>query len=368
MGLKIYKKLNNLNKIYRISKNKKGKIFFFLIFFFNRINGILKNKEGYIKFDSPNNNIGQSFVKAFQTVWTEIILELIDEWNKEYDYLCLTGGCALNGITNYEIVKKWGWKNVHLIPNPSDCGLAIGAALKVYWDKTDKTFNGYRGYYNPYIGEDLFDEEDFEIYLKNYPHRKIADNKVKMILAKLLHEGKIVGLIQGRCEIGPRALGNRSILCNPLIKDMREILNKKIKHREWFRPFAPVCTYEDANKFFTAEGEICYMSVICYTRKEYRKILPSVTHVDGTARLQTIIRENNPFLYDLLKEFEVFSGYPILLNTSLNPKGEPILNYLKGALEMLKTTEMDYIVYKNVLFGSPRNLDNIDKLLIKNYN
>ena len=327
------------------------------------VNFINRKWMGHIQLDGEKNKISQDLMKTFQHTWTEIVLELLEEVDREYEKFCITGGCALNGITNYYILKKYGWDNVFLIPNPSDCGLAIGASLKVYWDHSGLPFNGYNGYYDPYVGMELFDKDKLEEYKKEVPNRVIPSEKYIDILARLLNDGKIIGLIQGKCEIGPRALGNRSILCNPSILDMKRILNEKVKHREWFRPFAPICTLEDSPRFFTVDGEINYMSVICYTKEEYRDKLPAITHVDGTARLQTITKDQNPFIYKLLKNIEKYSTYPILLNTSLNPRGRPILNYLKISLEMLKDTGMDYTAYNNIIFGKLDNLKDIDKYL-----
>ena len=131
---------------------------------------------------------------------------------------------------------------------------------------------------------------------------------------------------------------------------MRDILNEKVKHREWYRPFAPVCTAEDSKKYFTNDCDIPYMSVICYTRDEFKGLLPSITHVDGSCRLQTVTNDQHPFLYSTLREIEKINGHPIVLNTSFNPGGEPILNYYQVALEMLDTTGLDYVLIENTLF------------------
>jgi predicted NodU family carbamoyl transferase len=324
---------------------------------------LIKIRKRILKFDSVKNKIAQDFMKTFQYAWTELVLDLIEPYKDKFEKICITGGCALNGITNFEIIRKWGTKNVHLVPNPSDCGLSTGAALKVYWERTTNSFQGYQAYFNPYVGMDLFDKDKLEQFKEKNPHRVIHQERYIPLIAKLIYEGKIVGVIDGKCEIGPRALGNRSILCNPLIKNIREILNFKVKHREWFRPFAPVCTYEDAKRFFDLDGEIPYMSVICYTREEFRDKLPSITHVDRSARPQTVTRDQNPFLYDIIKEFEKLSGYPVLLNTSLNPRGEPILNYLQVAIDMIYSTDLDFIAYKNTLFGKSENIKKVDALL-----
>lgn len=340
----------------RISRFKKVRGFYQLI----------EYKKGYIQLPNVNSQIAKDLMATFQKVWTDLVMEILEPYHEKYERLCLTGGCALNGITNYKILNKWGWKNVHLVPNPSDCGLSIGAALKLYWEKSGRTFEGYQQYFDPYVGMELFDKNQFPDYKEIEPHRVIQQEKYLFLLAELLYRGKIIGLIQGKCEIGPRALGNRSILCNPTIKNMKDVLNFKVKHREWYRPFAPVCTLEDANKYFSSNDEINYMSVICYTREEFQDLLSSITHVDGSARLQTITKDKNSFLYDLLKEFEKLSGVPILLNTSLNPKGEPILNYLEIALDMLKNTEMDYVAYQNTIFGKKDKLLIVDEILKKN--
>ena len=152
--------------------------------------------------------------------------------------------------------------------------------------------------------------------------------------------------------MGPRALCNRSILCNPLNKDMRNILNDNVKHREWFRPFAPMVTEEDSQKYFTNTAPVPYMSVICDTRKEYVDKLPSITHVDGTARIQTVNPNQNSFIYKSLKEFEKITSMPIFLNTSFNPAGEPILNFCEIGLEMLDKTDIDLVIIENVVFSS----------------
>jgi carbamoyltransferase len=134
---------------------------------------------------------------------------------------------------------------------------------------------------------------------------------------------------------------------------MRELLNDKVKHREWYRPFAPVATAEDAARYFTNVDEIPYMSVICYTRDEWRDRLPAVTHVDGSTRLQTIRRDQNAFVHDALREFERLAGVPIMLNTSFNPGGEPILNFLHVGLQMLDETDLDLVLYEQTLFARP---------------
>ena len=309
--------------------------------------------QSELKLPGPDNKDAQDLAATVQHVWTQEVMQLIKKNKKNFKNICVVGGCALNGITNYVIEKSKEFEKVHLIPNPSDCGLAAGAALYVYYSTLKNDFNGLSSYYSPYLGSLPYDRDDLNKLKEIYPNKEVGWSSLPKILAQLVNKNLIIGLIQGRYEVGPRALGNRSILCNPLNKDMREILNDKVKHREWYRPFAPIVTEKDSQKYFTNTDPIPYMSVICYTRDEYRDRLPSITHVDGSARIQTINKEQNPLLYESLKEFEKISGFPIYLNTSFNPAGEPILNYYSVGLEMLKNTDLDLVIINNIIFCKP---------------
>ena len=155
-------------------------------------------------------------------------------------------------------------------------------------------------------------------------------------LAAKLKEGDIIGVSRGKAEHGPRALGNRSILCNPSVEGMKEKLNDNVKHREWFRPFAPVVRLEDVNKYFVFEGESRFMSYACKVKKKWKKRLASITHIDGTARVQTVTRDQNPWLYDLLTHFNKINDHGVLLNTSLNVNGKPIVSTIQESILMLE--------------------------------
>lgn len=306
-----------------------------------------------LRLPGPESREAQDLVATVQAMWTERALGILERHRETSRNLCVVGGCGLNGITNDAILRSGKFESVHFVPNPTDCGLAGGAALYAAWRGGNWRFAGSGEYLSPYLGLEPFDAGSLPRFKREYPSREFDPAETPAALARLLGEDRLVGVIRGRYEVGPRALGNRSILCNPLNPDMRDILNKRVKHREWFRPFAPVATAEDAPTFFTNVADIPYMSVICHTRPEYRERLPSVTHVDGTCRLQTVRRQQNPFLYDTLRAFEALSGVPILLNTSFNPRGEPILNYLSVGLEMLTSTELDYVLFENTLFTKP---------------
>lgn len=315
-------------------------------------------KNTVLRLNGPEDKTAQNFAATVQAAWTESVIDLLKPYFGKYENLCVVGGCALNGVTNYEIQQLGVFKATHFVPNPSDCGLSAGAALYVYWNSGGNgTFDGYGEYFSPYLGSEVFDKNDLPALRTQYPNLDLDSELVATILAKLVHLDYMVGVIRGRYEVGPRALGNRSILCNPLNKDMKDIVNKKVKHREWYRPFAPIAISERAADYFTNTSDIPYMSVICYTKPEYQEVLPSITHVDGSSRLQTVGQDAHPFMHRTLKEFEKLTGMPIMLNTSFNPGGEPILNYYAVGLEMLKSTELDFVLIENTLFCKPGRED-----------
>jgi carbamoyltransferase len=167
------------------------------------------------------------------------------------------------------------------------------------------------------------------------------------IVAKDINEGKIIGVVQGCSEHGPRALGHRSIICNPSIPEMKDILNHKVKHREWYRPFAPVVRLEDVSKYFEWDKESRWMSFCPLVKEEWREKLPAITHVDGTARVQTVTKEQNEWLYNLLTEFNELTGIGVLLNTSFNVNGKPILSTYKDAFEIYNKTELDCLLLED---------------------
>ena len=318
------------------------------------VQSLMGTKQTVLQLGGPEDKTAQNLASTVQTAWTEEVISLIKPYMNDYKNLCIVGGCALNGITNYEIQQLGAFDGTYFVPNPSDCGLSAGAALYVYWNYGDNgIFTGYHEFFSPYLGSEVFDKNDLPSLRNKYPHQHLDSSQTASLLAGLVYSDYMVGVIRGRYEIGPRALGNRSILCNPLNKDMKDIVNKKVKHREWYRPFAPIAAAERASNYFTNVDDIPYMSVICYTKPEYREVLPSITHVDGSSRLQTLKKDQNPFMHETLMEFEKLSGMPIMLNTSFNPGGEPILNYYSVGLEMLDTTELDFVLIEDTLFCKP---------------
>ena len=328
--------------------------------FFARL-GLIKQ---HLKLNDLKNKDFQDLCKTFQIVWSEEVIKILKTSKSFSENLCIVGGCALNGITNYIIEKEKIFKKVHYVPNPSDCGLSIGSALLANYKYNKIKFAGKKSFFNPYLGDYAYDLKKINILKKNYYSLDLDENILFQKIAKIIFHNSIIGVIRGRYEIGPRALGNRSILSNPLNKNMKQILNDKVKHREWFRPFAPVCAYEDSKKFFTNQNEILYMSVICYTKEEYQAIMPAITHIDGSARLQTVTKETNFFLWKLIKEFKNLSNIPVLLNTSFNPGGEPIVNFCEVGLKMLETTNLDYVLIENTIFTDLKNKDKLNEIIL----
>ena len=269
------------------------------------------------------------------------ILEKAKELVKS-DNLCLGGGCAYNGLANTKAYKYFA--SVHIPYAPSDAGSAIGACLAEY--KGDRKDNSV-----PYIGPSFNDisirtQLEFfgnKIFYFKYPTEERLLNKV----ASLIHSGNIVGWFQGSMEFGARALGNRSILASPLRDGIKDKINKVIKKREGFRPFAPSCIEEDAHMFFDIKEPVPYMNQVMEVKKNHR--LPSITHVDNTARVQTVSKSFNPRYYNLLLALKRISGYPICLNTSFNFKDQTITVTPKQAVERFLDSKMDFLAIDNYL-------------------
>jgi carbamoyltransferase len=276
-----------------------------------------------------------------QSVFEDISLKIIDQLLSfgHSKNIIIVGGCGLNVLFNQQLAKHLKKKNLNLYipPWPNDCGLALGQLLHVTKTKIDLSV---------YSGFDILDREKFNDYKQDYNATKCNVNE----LVDLLKDGNIIGILQGNSEVGPRALGNRSIICDPSIKNMKDILNSKVKFREWYRPFAPVCRYQDSEKYFDDVFESKYMSYAPLVKEEYRETLPSITHVDGTARLQTVRENDHKLFYDILTELNNREEIPVILNTSFNIRGAPILTTIEDALHVLDNTEMDYVYIEGYIF------------------
>ena len=257
--------------------------------------------------------------------------------------LCLAGGCALNVQINQRLLDEKVIDAIHIPPACSDCGNAIGSGLYYWHHVLDNPFVPQK-WHTPYLGDEVIGRD-------NLPEDPDVENQKFSVpemlyahVAEKLAEGKIVGWAQGRAEIGPRALGNRSILADPRSPTMKDDINAKVKHRDYWRPFAPVCLAEHAQEWFDTDIEHPYMLMAPQVRPEKRELIPAVTHVDGTGRLQTVTKDQNPKLYLLLKQFYKRTGVPILLNTSLNDRAKPIANHAHVIVDLVKDTGMDMAV------------------------
>ncbi len=264
--------------------------------------------------------------------------------------LCIAGGGGLNCVANGRIVREAGFDNVWIQPAAGDDGIAIGCAYYGHCEiqKRPRSFimnDAYLG--AAYSGQDV--RKALRRGLVGVATKATPSKDICGEAAKLLSEGHVLGWFQGRSEFGPRALGNRSILADPRSDEMKDKLNKRVKHRQAFRPFAPVVLAERAKEIFEGEEESPFMLLAENVRAEWTDKIPAVVHVDGTARVQTVRQETNERLYRLLKEFDALTGVPLLLNTSFNVKGEPIVETPRDAIQCFLSTGIDYLAMHDVL-------------------
>lgn len=286
--------------------------------------------------------------------------------------LCMAGGVALNCVANARILREGPFEQIWIQPAAGDAGGAVGAALFVWYSIHDATrfTDGVHDFMKGALLGPAFSDSEIEAFLKthNYPYVKMSSKERPKIIACLIEQQKVIGLFQGRMEFGPRALGNRSIIGDARSPEMQSTLNLKIKYRESFRPFAPSCLVEDAGEFFELQTVSPYMLLVAPVREErriqsplsssssirdrihaVRSDIPAVTHVDFTARLQTVEAEINPEYYEIIKAFKERTGCSVIVNTSFNVRGEPIVCTPEDAYRCFMRTEMDYLVLGSFL-------------------
>jgi carbamoyltransferase len=270
--------------------------------------------------------------------------------------LCLAGGVALNCVANEKIRQANIFESIWIQPAAGDAGGALGAALAVYHlylDQPRTINNKYCTNLGPeYSGREIEDE----LVKCGATYEFVETPDLLDLVAGLLSEGKVVGWMQGRAEFGPRALGNRSILADPRVKDLQLSLNLKIKFRESFRPFAPSVLEEKTNHWFDNTSPSTYMGFVALAHDKVRQQIPAVIHLDGTARLQTVGAEDNPLYYELLTKFDELTGCPLLVNTSFNVRGEPMVLSPKHAFECFMGTDIDILVVGNFILFKERQL------------
>ena len=317
---------------------------------FAELFGIPRREED-AKAEQIHYDIGASAQKVLE----DIMLKMVNHVHKKTGMknLCLGGGVALNGVANYRILKEGPFESVHIPPSPGDGGSAIGCAQYLYYiHKKQRRIivqdHAKRIQENVYVGPS-FSNDEIKSFLEenNIDYEYLTREQLLQTTAKLISEQNVVGWYQGKIEWGPRALGNRSILADPRDSKMKDVLNEKIKHRELFRPFAPSILEEYVSEYFDLNIPSPYMLFVAKVKKPDK--IPAVTHVDGTGRLQTVSREANPLYYDLINDFYKITDVPVVVNTSMNVRGEPIVNTPEQAYAMIIKTEMDYIMMGNYM-------------------
>lgn len=295
------------------------------------------------KKDEPVVDRHAAVAASAQAVLEETVLRLAA---KLYDQtglkkLCMAGGVALNCAMNGRLLREGPFDEIYIQPAAGDDGIAVGAAFRLYHDHSgvERGFVMDHAYFGPEYGNP---EIESALQRDGAAYRKF--DAVEQEAATHLADGKIVGWFQGAMEFGPRALGARSILADPTRAEMKDRLNAEVKFREEFRPFAPSCLAERAPDYFEGCADSPFMLFVHSVRPERREEIPAVTHVDGTARVQTVTRDANPRYYKLIQVFERLRGVPVVLNTSFNVMGEPIVNTPEDALRCFRNTGMDVLV------------------------
>lgn len=285
--------------------------------------------------------------QAVYALFADQILESITGNNK--NNLVLAGGCALNSSYNGTLWERHFFDAIHIPYAPADDGNAIGAALMAWQDAHPESPLPYISH-SPYTGS-MPQKKSIEAAAKKggFQNIKKLDQNRTDLIADLLDAGKTVGVMRGQAEFGPRALGNRSILADPRSAHMKDNINKKIKGRENYRPFAPAIPIEDASDWFEHALPAPYMSFALHWRSNQKARVPAVVHEDGTGRLQTVSPDMNKWFYSLLRDFKERTGIPVLLNTSFNVMGKPMVHTVEDALAVLVTTGLDAIVLDDVL-------------------
>jgi len=307
----------------------------------------------------------EDIAAALQIITEEVVLKILNHIYKitKCENIVLAGGVGLNSVCNGKILKNTSFKRIWIQPDAGDGGTSMGAAFYIYNTilKKERNFILNHNFWGPEYSDD---------YVKkflNFNKVKYLEFKDKKELiektAKLILEKNIIGWFQGRMEWGPRALGARSILANPCYAEMKDILNLKVKHREKFRPFAPVVLAEKAKDWFDCDNPLPdptdFMLMVYPIKEDKKKFIPTVVHVDGSGRLQSVKREQNPLYYDLIREFENLTGIPILVNTSFNIRGEPIVCTPYDAYRCMMGTEIDYLVMNKFLIRRSDNYQDI---------
>ena len=311
---------------------------------FDTLMNSYKFNEKIKKSEQESFDVAAGAQKAFEVVTKEIITPYVEKLNPKN--LCLSGGVVLNSVM---VGKMYDWypniENIYVCPVPYDSGLAIGSAQYIYHQVLDKPRVNWSDNASPYLGRS-YDKQSVLSEIENVSdkitHKKVDDDYVVDLLTK---DDNVISVFGGGSESGRRALGNRSILADPRSPDMKDIINEKVKHRQWFRPFAPSITREDVRDWFQKDVDSPYMTAVIKFKKEVRDKVPAVVHFDGTARLQTVTKNDNEWYYGFIKKFQKKTGVPIVLNTSFNDR-EPIVETPEHAINCFLRTNIDYLYFR----------------------
>ncbi|MGD8914143.1 MAG: carbamoyltransferase [Candidatus Thiodiazotropha sp.] len=383
MGLAPYGEAKYVDRIYEnIIDVKDDGTFKLDMSYFNYATGLtMVNQKFCDLFDGParkpESELQQKemdIARSIQEVTEEVILKLASTVQRETgcNNLCMAGGVALNCVANGRLLREGPFDNIWIQPAAGDAGGALGAALSAWHEYlgNERKVNSQDSMQGAYLGNKFSnDEVQAELDKCGANYQRLDDDLLISKLASVLAEEKIVGWCQGRMEFGPRSLGGRSILGDPRSPKTQSIMNLKIKYRESFRPFAPAVKAEKVSEWFEISEPSPYMLLVAPVKKEKsfamteeqeqlfgidklnvpRSEIPAVTHVDYSARVQTIHSETNPRFYKLIDDFEKITGYPVLVNTSFNVRGEPIVCTPADAYRCFMRTEMDYLVIENCL-------------------
>ncbi len=318
---------------------------------------------------------------SIQEICNECVIKMAQYVKKKThkNNIVLAGGVALNVVSMGELKRKNIFKNIWIQPAAGDAGGALGAALWV-WHETlhqERKVEMMDAMKSSYLGTEIKDNatEDTQVLKKlGATWENLEEETLIKKMASLLKEGKIIAIARGRMEWGPRALGNRSILGSAMDETMQSKMNLKIKKRESFRPFAPIVLLEDLNQYFTFDEETPYMLMTSYVKENLRETnikkqdmietinqkrskIPAVTHVDYSARIQTINKKRNPFIHKLLVEYKKLTNCSVLINTSFNVRGEPIVNSVEDAYQCFMNTDIDYLVIGNRLLNKKKQIN-----------
>lgn len=310
------------------------------------------------KKGEPLSQKHKDIAHSVQAMYEEAMFNLLNRLHEQYklDAVCLAGGCAMNSVANGKVRRRTPFKQLYVQSAAGDAGGAIGAAYTVFHQSGKDSVSDKNSYHNHAYWGPEFQNGEMEASIKKKKEafdqagceirQASSEEELCEWTTDEIAEGKVIGWFQGRMEWGPRALGNRSILCDPRRGDMKELLNLKIKRRESFRPFAPSILREEVSNWFEEEDDVPFMMQVYQIREEKRSEIPAVTHIDGSGRLQTVLKETNPLYHQLIRKFQEKTGVPILLNTSFN-ENEPVVCRPDEAISCFLRTKMDVLILGN---------------------